>query len=256
MVLFSTIGCIEEQGPEPVAELSTAEILQQMKTDYRAESDALAFHLRLNNGNFQDQSLVRGYLASQFGEGSSAISSFERTLATNNGAAMRTETEENSLTQDAQNQIQNYINAADGYDEPSDYVAYLEGEFNSYLSSDLENPTNLGVTLWLVLQAEAVDFIDDNFDLLISSNSNARVDGWLGDWWEENKKCIAAVVGGAIGGGIAGCGLGIGGVAAFASITGATGVGVPLAITAVVGSCVTVGAIGAIGGALVGYSTC
>ncbi len=150
----------------------------------------MASLLRLNGGNFQDQELVRGYLTTRFGESSPALSSYESTLATNSSSTLRTEAEQSGFTDEAQTQIQHYINSADGYDSPTDYVSFLESEFNGYLATDLADPTNLGVALWLSMYVETVDFVSENFDLLVASSSNARVDGWLGDWWEENKKCV------------------------------------------------------------------
>ena len=217
--------------------------MQELKAEFRKESDALAFHLRLNGGNFQDQALVRGYLSAQFGEGSSALSSYERTLATNSRSTLRTEAEQSGFTEEATNQIQHYINSADGYDSSTDYVSFLESEFNSYLDADLEDPKNLGVALWLAMYVETVDFVLENGDLLVAGSSSARVDGWLGDWWDKNKTCVTGAVGSYIMGSLTGCGVGAG-------IGGSVG-----SVPGVIIGCYLGSYVGAVGGTLMGYAT-
>jgi len=184
--------------------------------------------------------LVRAYLSNHFGSGSSAIRSYELAIANTNGAFFRAEAEESPFTAEAQGKIDYYINVVDAYDDPYAYIGFLEAEFNTYLSSDLGNPTNLGLALWLAMQTESLDFVVGNIDLLVaaSEDSNQRIaHHWWEDvkkWWGENKKCISGVTGSAITVGIAGCGTGF--------------------MIGAVKGCVIGAAIGAIGGGLTGYA--
>jgi hypothetical protein len=102
----------------------------------------------------------------------------------------------------------------------------------------------------------------ENLDLLVDTSGgvNGRVaHHWWDDvkeWWGENKKCIAGMIGGAIGGGLAGCATGVGFVAAKAVIAGSTPVGAVAASAIVWNACYYTGLVGAVGGALLVYKTC
>ena len=182
-------------------ELSAADDLKELRVSLREEQDALAFHLRLHGGTFQSQGLVRAYLSNHFGSGSSAIRSYELAIANTNGAFFRAEAEESPFTAEAQAKIDYYANAARSFEDPDDYISFLDQEFATYIGTDLSNETNVGLALWLALFIESFDFMIHNMDLILSINSSHRT----ANLEYDARKCAAGIITGALKGAVGGC---------------------------------------------------
>lgn len=238
IVTLITISC-NDSGIAPKADLDLTRysaLRQTLVKDY----DALSTGLRSANSKIGNESTILNIAGTHYGKSSNEYSFFINSYSNLRNSSNNRLASFGSLSQAQKERIQQIIESINEFGSLSDYQTYLDSQFNAIVAEDLSLTDKDFLLTYIVSYKVTLDFVENNSDLLASTNQvNGRTQGWWDDW----GKCAAGIVGSAI---TTGATLGLGGAAVGT-------VALPVVGTV---SGAAVGAVaGAIGGALVGAAT-
>jgi len=175
LVLFGTVGCHEDlQAPEAIAEISAPDALLKLKADLRNESDAMAFHLRLNDRGLNSIELIFEFFENKFDKNSIEYQEFIFLTQKNNNSNMRKDENISSISILAKKRIDNYILKISNFNAINNYQKYLEAEFEQLLLLDLTEKSNIQVAKWLAIQIEGINFLKNNRNINLAMNFQNR----------------------------------------------------------------------------------
>jgi hypothetical protein len=273
-VLFITVilpySCTEKEDLTQELLLDNYfELSKQTSTDL----NFIAAQLRLEERTFKDARSFRNKVNELY-KNETINDSFDKhlnqyvqynnrsTRPSNSDGNDATITNLNSLEQPIKDLVENIIFEAQQHSKIEELDLYFSSTMNKIFLDETINSDNKNFVLtFIAIYKGTMDMVYENFDLLIEngkfgvssfpfSRNLISTEYGIVDWFKRNAQCITAVIGGAITYGIEGCGVG----AAVLGTLGGFAAGPPGAIVGIIQGCGYVGAIGALGGALVAGS--
>jgi len=219
------IGC-QKESINPTSNVTANDNSKYVELEslLKNDLDRIAQELRSKKSNFDSQSDVIAAAENLYSKNDEALTSF----FSNYNSAINHQNPKNGYSTDVTNVIDEIEENVNNSNDAASFIASLDEKFNEIAVSNLQPEDKDLLLQYIVSYKTAITFIDNNQDLVISSDQKVG-------WWSSWGKCAAAIVGGA--------GLGaLGGAAA----------GAPVALIGAIPGAIAGGIFGGLSGAAAG----
>ncbi len=188
---------------------------EQFSKSLSAILNQIADDLRTNGSDFSDlkqvQTSSQAVLNSNFSEDKSALQAFSDSFdkaSWISGANENARYEQEVIEiPEFQYRVIEKVDSLWAYStSPDDYKSGLSALFDNIQLNETDSEEKDQVLVYIISQIVAIDFIQNNPDLL---NAEGATNGRTMGWWDDWGKCASGIIGGATGGAITGGELGL-----------------------------------------------